>query len=36
MSSIKEGEDVTITVLRQNGDKKEKMILKEKLLLINL
>ncbi|QNV08721.1 M61 family metallopeptidase [Elizabethkingia anophelis] len=36
MSSIKEGEDVTITVLRQNGDKKEKIDLKGKAIIDKL
>ncbi|MCT4216555.1 peptidase M61 [Elizabethkingia anophelis] len=33
ISSIKEGEDVIITVLRQNGDKKEKIDLKGKAII---
>ncbi|AJW64824.1 M61 glycyl aminopeptidase [Elizabethkingia miricola] len=36
MSSIKEGADVTITVLRQNGDKKEKIDLKGKAIIDKL
>ncbi|MCT4287989.1 peptidase M61 [Elizabethkingia anophelis] len=36
MSNIKEGEDVTITVLRQNGDKKEKIDLKGKAIIDKL
>jgi predicted metalloprotease with PDZ domain len=36
MASIKEGEDVTITVLRQNGDKKEKIDLKGKAIIDKL
>ncbi|AQX83697.1 peptidase M61 [Elizabethkingia bruuniana] len=36
MSSIKEGADVTITVLRKNGDKKEKIDLKGKAIIDKL
>ncbi|MCL1674299.1 M61 family metallopeptidase [Elizabethkingia meningoseptica] len=33
MSGLKEGEDITISILRKNGDKKEKMDLKGKVII---